>query len=325
MMPLSADCRALIDALSMPVFVVHGDGRLEWLNRRARQVLAGSAPQTIKNLLVSPSQSEEFLRVMRRNQAFSHLAVHLRPPLQDSYIASTRIARQGEFLDCWLLELLPRQLVVGGMHQLSQMIQRTTVLKRERAVAEKTARMALTQASRDSLTGIANRRAFDDWLAAALMQADQQQDWLSVMIVDLDYFKAINDTHGHDLGDQVLKRVARLLGGALTRRGDQVARIGGEEFGVLLPGADIHASLKVAWRLVMTLRHYNVGCPAGDSWHPVTLSVGVATRLPDQMTTGRDLMREADRSLYLAKQRGRDQAVHGSLSAQSDPPRADAS
>ncbi|KZX67297.1 hypothetical protein A3724_09030 [Alcanivorax sp. HI0033] len=322
-MPLSADCRALIDALSMPVFVVHGDGSLEWLNRRARQLLAGSAPQSIKSLLASPSQSDAFLRVMRRNQSFSHLALHLRAPLQDSYIASTRIAREGEFLDCWLLELLPRQLVVGGMHQLSQMIQRTTVLKRERAVAEKTAQLALTQASRDSLTGIANRRAFDECLAAALVKAEHQQDWLSVMIVDLDYFKAINDTHGHDLGDQVLKRVARLLTGAITRHGDQVARIGGEEFGVLLPGADVHASLKVAWRLVMTLRQYNAGCPAGDSWHPVTLSVGVATRCPDQSISGRDLMRQADRGLYLAKERGRDQAVHAVPSAQTDPPLAD--
>ena len=120
------------------------------------------------------------------------------------------------------------------------------------------------------------------------------------MILDLDYFKAINDTYGHDLGDQVLQRVARLLSGTLTRRDDQVARIGGEEFGVLLPGADIHASLKVAWRLVMTLRNHNAGCPSGDSWQPVTLSVGVA------------------------KQRGRDQAVHAALSGQSDPPKADA-
>ena len=206
-MPWSADCRALINAMSMPVFVVHADGHIEWLNRRASQLLGDRVPKTIKCLLASPSRSEEFLRSMRRNQAFSHLALHLGAPMQDSYIASTRIARQGEVLDFWLLELLPRQWVVGGMHQLSQMVQRTTALKRERAAAEKTALVAQTQASRDALTGIANRRAFDDWLATAL--ADQQQE-LSVMIVDLDYFKAINDTHGHDLGDQVLQRVARL-------------------------------------------------------------------------------------------------------------------
>jgi diguanylate cyclase (GGDEF)-like protein len=321
MMPWSSDCRALINAMSMPVFVVRANGDIEWLNRRASQLLGDRSPKTIKCLLTSPSRSEEFLRAMRRNQAFSHLSLRLAAPMQDSYIASTRIARQGEALDFWLLELLPRQWVVGGMHQLSQMIQRTTALKRERAAAEKTALVAQTEASRDALTGIANRRAFDDWLATAL--ADPQQEF-SVMILDLDYFKAINDSHGHDLGDQVLQRVARLLSGTLTRRDDQVARIGGEEFGVLLPGADIHASLKVAWRLVMTLRNHNAGCPPGDSWQPVTLSVGVATRTPGTNITGRELMRQADRGLYLAKQRGRDQAVHAALSGQSDPPRADA-
>jgi transcriptional regulator of aromatic amino acid metabolism len=101
-MPWSADCRALINAMSMPVFVVHADGHIEWLNRRASQLLGDRVPKTIKCLLASPSRSEEFLRAMRRNQAFSHLALHLGAPMQDSYIASTRIARQGEVLDFWL-------------------------------------------------------------------------------------------------------------------------------------------------------------------------------------------------------------------------------
>ncbi len=312
-MPMLSDGRALMDALSTPVLVVDGQGRLEWINQRARQLVGEPAPETLHSLLASPSSVDGFLRTMRRNKAFAHMALPLRAPLQDSYIASTRIVRQGAFLEYWLLELLPRQQVVGGMHQLSHVMQRTMALKRARVVAEKTARIAQGHAVRDALTGIANRRAFDEWLAAALSRAEEQQEWLSLMIVDLDFFKSINDNYGHDRGDQVLQRVAELLSKALTRRSDQVARIGGEEFGVLLPGADMPASLKVAWRLVMTLRHRNNEAITGDAWHPVTLSVGVASRSPDQTVTARDLMRQADQGLYLAKQRGRDQAVHAAL------------
>ncbi|MED5388049.1 MAG: PAS domain-containing protein [Pseudomonadota bacterium] len=113
-MPMLSDGRALMDALSTPVLVVDGQGRLEWINQRARQLVGEPAPETLHSLLASPSSVDGFLRTMRRNKAFAHMALPLRAPLQDSYIASTRIVRQGAFLEYWLLELLPRQQVVGG-------------------------------------------------------------------------------------------------------------------------------------------------------------------------------------------------------------------
>ncbi len=155
----------------------------------------------------------------------------------------------------------------------------------------------LTQA--DALTGLYNRRGFFTLAEAALHRADRGP--LSVVLFDADHFKRINDEHGHAVGDQVLQHIAASMT-AQTREGDVLARIGGEEFALLLPDAPMERAIQLADRMRRKLAATPVRC--GGTELSVTLSVGVATLNPDE--TGIDVaLRRADAAMYRAKEAGR--------------------
>ncbi|MFC3282777.1 GGDEF domain-containing protein [Litchfieldella rifensis] len=167
-------------------------------------------------------------------------------------------------------------------------------------ITERTELRFRTDASHDSLTGVFNRRAIFE-RADALWQ---QGTGFSLLLLDADHFKSINDSHGHSAGDQVLRHLARLLDNTL-RDGDSIGRVGGEEFLVLLPGTSRHESQSVAHRLRHQLAEQP--CRLDALALPVTLSMGLAQS--HEATTLRDLVELADRRLYLAKSSGRDQLV----------------
>ncbi|BAQ47166.1 MULTISPECIES: sensor domain-containing diguanylate cyclase [Methylobacterium] len=172
-------------------------------------------------------------------------------------------------------------------------------LRRRGAVEAELARLSLT----DGLTGLPNRRRFDGALDAAWREAARSGRPLSLLIVDADHFKRINDRHGHAVGDEVLRGLARCLSAAIHRPHDLVCRIGGEEFALLLPDTDEEGAARVAERLragVATLAVEQAGIPAGA----VTVSVGLAPSACAD--TPADLYRAADAALYEAKAAGRD-------------------
>ena len=150
------------------------------------------------------------------------------------------------------------------------------------------------QAQTDALTGLTNRRHFLYLAQTAVEQAQTHEEPLSLLMLDLDHFKDINDTHGHQTGDNVLRAVGRCLGMVL-RSQDTVGRLGGEEFGVLLPGLDAKAAVGVAHRLRRAVAGLR---PEGL---PVTVSLGVATGTDDVDA----LLGRADECLYAAKRAGR--------------------
>ena len=169
-------------------------------------------------------------------------------------------------------------------------------LERER---EHSRRLEAT-AHTDELTGVGNRRAFDEALAALLARRAKGGSELCLLMIDLDFFKRYNDTHGHLAGDQALRLAGALLRAAL-RPGDIAARYGGEEFGVLLPGVDASRALMVAERLARDFRI------ADWPYEPVTISVGVAEAVPGESPQA--LVARADAALYEAKTAGRDRAA----------------
>jgi diguanylate cyclase (GGDEF)-like protein len=150
----------------------------------------------------------------------------------------------------------------------------------------------------DGLTGVANRRSFDETLGREVARAARGNAHLGVVLVDLDHFKALNDGHGHLAGDEALRTVAAALRDA-SRGADTVARFGGEEFAVLLPDADVEETAAMAERL----REIVAECPA-----PITASLGTAG-YPGDGLTGTALVDAADRALYAAKRLGRDRVV----------------
>lgn len=161
------------------------------------------------------------------------------------------------------------------------------------------------QSQTDSLTGLLNRRALEQIGAEAIEYARRQSAHLSLIILDLDRFKSINDVHGHDGGDAVLSHAARCLRENL-REIDHVARLGGEEFVAVLPGTP-HAR---AAEIAETLRHCLANLTVDHLSQQIRLSAsfGVATLLPTD-TNWLEILRRGDRALYLAKERGRDRVA----------------
>jgi diguanylate cyclase (GGDEF)-like protein len=157
-------------------------------------------------------------------------------------------------------------------------------------------------ATRDPLTGIANRRRFDDTLAKELAGARASKRPVAVAIFDLDHFKSVNDRFGHAAGDAVLKQAVARWSAAI-RSVDLLARIGGEEFGLLLPGASISRAEEVAERLRKRIRSETFH--HGKRRIAVTCSVGVAVA-PNGAAAPARLLIAADRALYRAKRAGRD-------------------
>ncbi|BDG03667.1 GGDEF domain-containing protein [Anaeromyxobacter oryzae] len=160
-------------------------------------------------------------------------------------------------------------------------------------------------ARRDALTGLANRRAFDEALAREVARARRAGTPLAAAILDVDHFKRVNDGHGHATGDRVLAEVAARAR-AVLRAGDLLARIGGEELAALLPGADLAGAAELAERI----RRAVAGAPitAGPAALQVTASLGCAVLAPDDADGGA-LLARADARLYEAKRAGRDRVV----------------
>ena len=156
----------------------------------------------------------------------------------------------------------------------------------------------------DALTSIANRRRFEETLAREWRRATRDALPLSLIMIDIDYFKDFNDAYGHQVGDECLRRVAGEIGEAITRTGDLVARYGGEEFAAILPSTPSRGAIAVAELLRqrverMATRHPK--SPAGV----VTISLGVATMTPGEAFAPDSLVAAADQALYAAKRAGR--------------------
>jgi len=173
----------------------------------------------------------------------------------------------------------------------------------EKAMEEQMLRMVMS----DALTGVPNRRAFDQALRGEWRRCTRALDPLSMIMVDIDDFKRFNDTFGHLVGDAALIAVARALAASLHREGDLLARFGGEEFAVVLPGVDETGALLVAEALVEAVRAVTVRQAAG--WR-LTVSVGAASWTPGSARgTSMELVDRADRALYAAKAAGKDRAA----------------
>jgi diguanylate cyclase (GGDEF)-like protein len=173
-------------------------------------------------------------------------------------------------------------------------------------------------AGRDALTGLANRRAFDRALEEAWRLAQRQGDTVALAIVDIDHFKKFNDRYGHPRGDDCLRKVAEALASVPLRERDLAARLGGEEFALLLPATDSAGAAIVAQRALAAIRERMIlheDQPAGI----VTASVGVAASRPLPGIDPAALIAAADAALYRAKESGRDRVVSARDVAEEQP------
>jgi diguanylate cyclase (GGDEF)-like protein len=175
--------------------------------------------------------------------------------------------------------------------------------------------------STDSLTGIANRRRFDSMLEREWRRCGRTGAPLSLLMIDVDHFKAYNDQFGHQQGDDCLRQVARLLLEGVGRPGDLVARYGGEEFVCMLPDNGMAGALAVANRLIAAVRDADIHHPRSPAGARLTISIGVATA-KDLSGPPSALMAFADKLLYAAKAAGRNQVIVRQLTSANAAPRA---
>ena len=161
----------------------------------------------------------------------------------------------------------------------------------------------------DGLTGIPNRRAFDESFDTEWRRTKRAKDPLSLIIIDIDQFKDYNDTYGHVAGDACLRRVAEVLAESLVRAGDFVARFGGEEFVCLLPSLDQESALVVAEKLRKAVVDAALVHENSATAPHVTISVGLTTTTAEDEETTETLLKLADDNLYKAKENGRNQVI----------------
>jgi diguanylate cyclase (GGDEF)-like protein len=157
----------------------------------------------------------------------------------------------------------------------------------------------------DPLTGLFNRLAMDKKLQQAWHLLIRTSDPLTVMLVDIDYFKAYNDHYGHQAGDDCLKKVAQILQNAAKRDSDMVARYGGEEFLIVLPGTSRASAQNIAAVLQQHIAEENIEHSASSVDSRVTVSIGIAAQAPSPAESVSELIGAADRALYQAKENGR--------------------
>ncbi len=204
-----------------------------------------------------------------------------------------------------------RGLEVGAVDYLTKPVSAPIVKARVRTHLELKRHQDLLRqlACLDGLTCVANRRRFDELLEQEWRRAARTGQSLSLILTDVDDFKAYNDHYGHLAGDECLRLVASTLAAAVKRPMDLLARYGGEEFACLLPETDLAGAVVVARRLVAVVAELRIPHPYSGAAAWVTISAGVASIAPGQEQLAIDLVQAADTCLYRAKKEGRNRVA----------------
>jgi diguanylate cyclase (GGDEF)-like protein len=203
--------------------------------------------------------------------------------------------------------------LADSFNQMAAQLQESYALL-ERKVEERTS--ALTESNRklellsatDALTGIANRRRFDEVLALEWSRATRTGQPLTLAMLDIDWFKLYNDHYGHQAGDTCLQRVAHVISSSICRGADLVARYGGEEFVFIAPATPAETALDLAEKLCEEFRSLAL-THEKSSYGCVTVSIGVASMIPAVEQNSNDLIEAADQAMYRAKALGRNRAI----------------
>ncbi|RFC40349.1 MAG: response regulator receiver modulated diguanylate cyclase [Candidatus Nitrotoga sp. CP45] len=238
-------------------------------------------------------------------------------PEMDGYEVCKRLKANPDSCDIPVLFVTARNqtedeelgLTLGAMDYIHKPISPPIIKARVRNhIALKLQTDALKRLSfMDELTQVANRRRFDEILHNELQRAARQQHELSLLMLDVDYFKLFNDHYGHGLGDQCLTRVAQAMQAEVNHPTDLVARYGGEEFVVLLPQTGLEGARNVAESLRGTIAAMQIPHAHSSAAAHITISIGVACNTQSETNSAAELLKLADQALYLAKQSGRNQ------------------
>jgi len=254
------------------------------------------ATEDIENAGLSPCH----VQLLRSLEIRANLVV---PILQQKRLWGLLIAHQCSSTRLW------QQSEINLFNQLASQaaiaIQQSELYHQLQQANQELQRLA----SSDGLTQVANRRCFDDTFNAQWQRLAREQDSLSLILCDVDYFKLYNDTHGHLAGDDALRNVAKTISQTVKHPADLVARYGGEEFAVILPNTDAEEAIAVAQEIQTNISALQLPHPSSEVSEFITLSLGVATIIPHNQSSPETLIAAADQGLYQAKAQGRNCVV----------------
>jgi diguanylate cyclase (GGDEF)-like protein/PAS domain S-box-containing protein len=295
LVPLAHD--TVIDAMPEGVLLADERGRLIDANRSAQQILAAS-PSALIGRPVSEVLPPRLAELMAG------------PPRRESCEFAIDVGSEQHTYDAVVSPLASHGGTVQGrllvLREVTERKRAAEALAATEAELRRSNQELERLASTDPLTLLANRRQFFVRLEAEIKRARRQGESLALVMLDLDHFKAVNDAHGHAVGDLVLKEVGALLS-SCVREWDMAARLGGEEFALILPTTDREGAREVAERV--RTRILDLRCATADgAVVTVSASCGGAT-LKDNVKTSDQLLVAADEALYRAKARGRDRVA----------------
>jgi diguanylate cyclase (GGDEF)-like protein len=212
----------------------------------------------------------------------------------------------------WRHEALQIATAMGalGLIACGVMLLLAREMRKRALIEDKMARLAMT----DGLTGLSNRRHFDATVETEWRRGIRHKRPLALLMIDADHFKAFNDRHGHQAGDAILADIAHCIGRHAKRAGDCAARYGGEEFALVLPGFTLAEAITLGERIRVEVLSLHAAAAS------TTVSIGVASLVPNAMSHPGHLIREADRALYAAKEHGRNQTFPGATPSESWSP-----
>lgn len=301
--PAAPPLEQLLDALPVGVVVHQSDGTPVFINRHGRNILGVEAlsalphhhPLWLASLgeaLAGRQVLNEELEVRRADGL-----VPIQLTATPVYADDASIA----YVVCAFNDITQRKQTEHVMLHYHQRLEHTI---QQRTKALQAANRELQRlATLDSLTQVANRGYFNERLT--LEWQHQQRLPLSLLLLDVDFFKPYNDVYGHPQGDECLVRITQAVASVLHRPGDLLARYGGEEFVVILPGTDLAGARWMAETLLQTVRELQIPHRGSRVAPWVSISIGVASQVPTVDASPEALIHAADRALYAAKQGGR--------------------
>lgn len=229
---------------------------------------------------------------MAKRQAFENGANDYLVKLPDKIELIARIRAHSE---TYLLQL-QRDEAYREMEKLQEELKKSNALLQRLSVL-------------DGLTGISNRRHFDEMLDQEWKRAVREKLEIALVLLDIDFFKKYNDGYGHQDGDDCLKQVASTLYGTIQRTSDFLARYGGEEFVAILPGTDVEGAVKLAEEMRANVEKKNIPHAYSDVANHISISLGIAVMQPDMSDKPEFLLAKADDALYKAKEEGRNRYI----------------
>lgn len=288
--------RGLVE-LCPDAILVYSDEKIVFLNRRGLEMIGADSLDKVIGLsmrdFIEPELRESFSQNLKLIGEEKHVI---------TLTEAKCIRFDGEVID---VESTSTHITFQGKPARLAIVREIT----ERKIAEQKLRDANRVlrglSNRDGLTGIANRRYFDEILTKEWSRCARHSKPLSLIILDIDYFKKYNDSYGHLGGDECLKKVAAMFEMVLKRPTDLVARYGGEEFAIILPEVPVEGAQIVAENLRVTVENLQLPHISSKISECITISLGVASIVPNKLIDSKMLISAADKALYKAKREGK--------------------